>query len=446
MNYRADIDKIFNSFTNDLKELVAINSAYSEDNSGKPFGLSVDNSLKKILEISENLGFKTYYDPEGYYGFAEIGEGQEMIGILGHMDIVPAGDLGAWHTDPFELVEIDGQLIGRGTQDDKGPMLAAMYAVKLLMENKVTINKTIRFIFGTDEETLWRGISKYQEKEKMPDLGFSPDATFPLIYSEKGLLQCKLTSNEPSTVMLNGGDAFNSVPSKIKYNFDKLDEVRKSLSELGFEYEIESGAIVVLGKSAHAQSTEMGINAITRLVMALKKVGYSSPSIDFIAELVKESYYGELIFGNVEDEPSGKLKFNVGKIDLNEQGEELSIDMRIPVQTNKSEIVEKLTKTASKYGLYYGEYDYLRSIYVPLDSELVTKLMESYQEVTGDVINQPKASGGATYARAMDNCVAFGSVLPYSDKTEHQPNERVSIDDLKIAMEVYAVAVNKLLR
>ncbi len=445
MNFTANIEKNFSSYVEDLRDLVAIESVYSEDNSGKPFGQPVDDSLIKILEISKRLGFRTYYDPEGYYGYAEIGQGEEMIGILGHMDVVPAGDLEAWDSNPFELIEKDGFLIGRGTQDDKGPTLAALYAVKLLVDEGIIFNKVVRFIYGTDEETLWRGMIKYQEKERMPDMGFSPDSKFPLIYSEKGLLQCKLLSKQPSPIELVGGDAFNSVPSKISYNH-KQEELKNVLDKHCFTYEQDEDKITVVGKSSHAANTEAGVNAISRLILSLHEIGYESPAINFISEMVKETYFGELIFGNIEDEPSGKLKMNVGKIDFSSSGEEICIDIRIPVKTEKSVVVDKLKAVASDYQLEYLEYDFLRSIYVPLDSTLITKLMESYQEVTGDTKSLPEASGGATYARAMDNCVAFGSVLPSSLKTEHQPNERVTVDDLKIAMQVYAVAVNKLIK
>lgn len=222
-----------------------------------------------------------------------------MIGILGHMDVVPAGDLDQWETEPFELVEKEGMLIGRGTQDDKGPTLAALYAVKILADRGLTFNKVVRFIFGTDEETLWRGIYKYQEKEKMPDLGFSPDSKFPLIYSEKGLLQCKLTSNKPSPIHVNGGDAFNSVPSKIKYEGD-ADPLEKALKQLGFEFERKDDTLTVLGKSAHAQNTEAGVNAISRLILALREIGHTSPGINFISEMVQETYFGEKILATLK--------------------------------------------------------------------------------------------------------------------------------------------------
>jgi acetylornithine deacetylase/succinyl-diaminopimelate desuccinylase-like protein len=118
--------------------------------------------------------------------------------------------------------------------------------------------------------------------------------------------------------------------------------------------------------------------------------------------------------------------------------------MRIPVTVSKDEIVETLKKKAAEYGFRYEEHDYLRSIYTPLESELIKTLMAAYQEVTHDYESQPQTSGGATYARAIDNCVAFGAVLPGKAKTEHQPNEYIVLDDMKIAMEIYMSAFEKL--
>ncbi len=137
-----------------------------------------------------NWGFAIYKDHKGYYGYAEIGDGEQMIGVLGHLDVVPTGELSAWDSAPFEPEIRDGKLYGRGgTQDDKGPTLAAIFAVKALIDSGIKLNKRIRFIFGTDEETLWRCIDRYLEKEEVPQCGFTPDAAFPLIHAEKMLIQ-----------------------------------------------------------------------------------------------------------------------------------------------------------------------------------------------------------------------------------------------------------------
>lgn len=439
--YYEKLEENFSSFLKDLDRLVSIPSYLQEDGSKYPFGENIQKVLEEMLNICRELGFKTYIDPEGYYGYAEIGTGEKLVGVLGHLDVVPPGDLSKWENSPFEPVIKDGKYYGRGAQDDKGPTLAAMYALKTLLDSGFKLNYRVRFIFGTDEENLWRDMPKYVEKEEIPTVGFTPDSKFPLIYSEKGLLQCKLIAKNESGMIFKGGDAFNSVPSNMIVPRDeKLIEV---LKELNYEFKEKDENIEIVGKSVHAQVAETGINAINRYMHALTKIGKETKSGKFITENLIGYNFAEPIFGLIKDKHSGELKFNVGKIEFTEESEILMIDMRIPVTYDKEKIVETLSKKASEYGFEYTQHDYLKSIYVPLDSELITTLMGAYQEVTGDMESQPVASGGATYARAMNNCVAFGCVLPGSPKTEHQPNEYVILDDIKIAMKIYMKAFEK---
>ena len=191
-----------------IKELVRIPSVIQESGGVLPFGKGIDDALRRTLDIAQRLGFRTKYGDGGYYGYAEIGEGEDLIGILGHLDVVPAGSLDSWNTNPFDPVEQDGRLHGRGVRDDKGPTLAALFAAKALMDAGVTFRKRVRFIFGTDEETLWRGIKRYVECEEKPSIGFSPDAKFPVIHAEKGLLEFYLEGSNESSVNLKGGNAF----------------------------------------------------------------------------------------------------------------------------------------------------------------------------------------------------------------------------------------------
>jgi succinyl-diaminopimelate desuccinylase len=428
-----------------LVELVRIPSVCAEGEGGFPFGEAIDQALRKALQIAGELGFKTQYGEGGYYGIAEIGEGKEMLGILGHLDVVPPGKLEDWERDPFDPVEIDGMLYGRGTQDDKGPMLAALFAVKALMDAGVKFNKRIRFIFGADEETLWRCINRYKEIEELPGMGFSPDSRFPVTYAEKGLLQLQLVGKNESGIRLTGGSAFNAVPDMIFFEGDRQDDLADKLDQLGFEYEWYEDGIEVKGRAAHAMIPEEGINAIARLCIGLHAIGIQSKAIDFIAREIDEDPNARRIFGECTDEPSGKLKFNLGKIDLGEV-EQLSIDMRIPVTVPKEEVVAKLSAAAAKYGLEYKEFDWLAPIYLPLDHFMVKILMKVYREYSGDALTEPKSSGGATYARAIDNCVAFGALTFDELLTEHQPNERAVLKNLYKAMEIYAHAVYELTR
>jgi len=337
-------------------------------------------------------------------------------------------------------------MYGRGTQDDKGPTLAALFAVKALMNLGITFNKRVRFIFGTDEESLWRCMTRYCKLEEIPEMGFAPDSVFPMVYAEKGLLQVQLEGKNETELRLNAGNAFNAVPDTAGYAGPMAAELREALQKLGFHFETNNDGLVVLGKAVHAQAAETGINAIARLMMGLKQIGCSSKTIDFMNDLVKEDAFAENIFGKCEDEASGKLKFNVGKIELTEEIERLSIDLRIPVTADKERIASQLAHAAQQYGLAYKEYDYLKSIYIPKDHFLAKTLMKVYQEVTGDLVSEPIASGGATYARAMDNFVAFGAAFPQQKKTEHQPNEHIALDAMFKAMTVYARAVYELTR
>lgn len=445
MNYQTLIDTNFDAFIEDLKELVKIPSVYRKDNSNKPFGSPIDRSLKEILRIGDFLGFRTYYDPDGYYGYAEIGEGEELLGILGHLDVVPAEDLDKWISHPFDPVIRDGKIYGRGTQDDKGPTLAAMYAVYALFESGVPFGKRVRFIFGTDEETLWRGIKAYGEKEEMPDYGFSPDSKFPLIHAEKALVQAKLVGQGIDGVVIEAGEAFNSVPAKARYEGVNRSKLENSLNYLGFEFESHSKSTYVVGKSVHAQVAETGVNAAARLCMALKDMHNENNTIRFVSEQLAEDAFGEKIFGKVEDAVSGKLKVNLGKLKMDADRSELCMDLRIPISANVDSIKAALKTKAEAYGMIFIEHDFLRPVYVPLESKLVKALLESYQRVTGDFESKPMTAGGATYARALDNCVAFGNVFPGRNKTEHQPNEHIALEDLKLGMRVYADAVKRLL-
>jgi succinyl-diaminopimelate desuccinylase len=428
-----------------LVELLRIPSVCNEGEGGYPFGVAIDQALRKALEIADQLGFKTHYGDGGYYGYAEVGEGAEMLGVLGHLDVVPPGKLQDWERDPFDPVEKDGMLYGRGSQDDKGPMLAALYAVKALMDAEVKFNKRVRFIFGTDEETLWRCIKRYTEKEERPGMGFSPDSRFPVTYAEKGLLQLHLEGSNESGIRLSGGSAFNAVPDMVFYDGERQDDLAEALDHLGFEYEWNEDGIEVKGRAAHAMIPEEGINAIARLCIALHTIGIRSKAIDFIAQEIGEDPNARRIFGDCADEPSGKLKFNVGKIELG-KNEQLSIDSRLPVTLPKEVMVDKLKAAAARYRLEYKEFDWLGPIYLPLDHFMVTTLMKVYRRYSGDTTTEPKSSGGATYARAMDNCVAFGALFVDELLTEHQPNERAVLENLYKAMEIYAHAIFELTR
>lgn len=435
-------EEIKSDYLESLKTIVSYPSVLNEGENGTPFGQSIQNVLEKMLELTRSLGFKTYIDPKGYYGYAEIGQGEELLAVLCHLDVVPVGDLSDWETPPFEATIKDGWIHGRGVQDDKGPSLAALYAVKALMDAGVTFNKRIRFIYGTDEETLWRCMARYNELEETATLGFAPDSSFPLTYAEKGLLQIKLHGSGSQELAIEAGEAFNVVPAKASYTGNLADSLEVELKKQAFEYERTADTVTVIGVPKHSKDVAEGVNAIVRLAMGLNPLVQHS-TIQFMAEAVGEDATGSSLFGEISDEPSGTLSFNVSGLTINQDESEIRIDLRIPVLADKDKLVRELSQIAEKYQLRYEEFDYLAPLYVPLDSELVSTLMAVYKEKTND--DSPAvSSGGATFARTMPNCVAFGALFPGALQTEHQANERTVIDDLYKAMDIYAETIYRL--
>ena len=435
-------DDVKEQFLDSLQTIISYPSVLNEGENGTPFGQAIQDVLEKTLELARELGFQTYIDPEGYYGYAEIGQGEELLAVLCHLDVVPAGDLKDWQTPPFEATIVGDYIVGRGVQDDKWPSLAALYAVKSLLDEGVQFTKRIRFIFGTDEETLWRCMNRYNQIEEQADLGFAPDSSFPLTYAEKGLLQVKLRGPGWDDLPLQAGQALNVVPDKATYAGHRIEELLPVLEQSGVQYSQTDHSVTVMGVSKHSKDAAEGVNAIVGLAESLSLI-QPHPALLFIADAVGEDATGAALFGEIKDEPSGDLSFNLATLVIDQEQSEIGIDIRIPVLADKEALVACLQEIAASYQLEYEEFDYLAPLYVPLDSPLVSSLMAVYQEETGDR-TPAMSSGGATFARTMENCVAFGALFPGAEQTEHQANERAKIEDLYAAMKIYREAIQRL--
>lgn len=435
-------DDVKEQFLDSLQTIISYPSVLNEGENGTPFGQAIQDVLEKTLEIAQEMGFQTYLDPEGYYGYAEIGQGEELLAVLCHLDVVPAGDLKDWKTPPFEATIVGDYIVGRGVQDDKGPSLAALYAVKSLLDDGIQFTKRIRFIFGTDEETLWRCMNRYNQIEEQANLGFAPDSSFPLTYAEKGLLQVKLRGPGWDDLPLQAGQALNVVPDKATYAGHRIEELLPVLEQSGVQYSQTDHSVTVMGVSKHSKDAAEGVNAIVGLAESLSLI-QPHPALLFIADAVGEDATGAALFGEIKDEPSGDLSFNLATLVIDQEQSEIGIDIRIPVLADKEALVACLQEIAASYQLEYEEFDYLAPLYVPLDSPLVSSLMAVYQEETGDR-TPAMSSGGATFARTMENCVAFGALFPGAEQTEHQANERAKIEDLYAAMKIYREAIQRL--
>lgn len=425
-NYRAEMIAA-------ISRLVEIPSVFSESTE-YPFGPAVDHCLDVTLAMMAGLGFRTFKAPDGMYGYAETGEG-ELFGVLCHLDVVQARQEDGWDHDPFRPVVQGDWLCGRGTQDDKGPSVAAIYALKSLLDAGHKLNKRVRFIFGIDEETMWDSIHAYCAREELPVSGFVPDSTFPLTYAEKGLLQLQVRSDKAFALPCSGGDSMNAVSSHAECPL--TPEVQRVMRELELPFHVTDTQICAEGLTAHAKNPWKGVNANLNLLRALGKAGYEHDAITFACEALDNKFRFEGFTDKDLSDFSGPVTVNLGKFTLDEHGAVLGLDLRLPVTREKEEILSLVCEKAAACHMTVEEFDWLRPIHVPQDSPLVTRLLQAYREVTGDAKTEPYISAGATFARAFDNCVAFGANMPHSPTSEHQPNERISIIQLMQAAEVY---------
>lgn len=437
-------DEIQNNAIQALGRMIAQPSYNTEAAPHAPFGTGIRLALDEMLKIADELGYQTYVDPEGYYGYAEIGEGDEIFGLVCHVDVVPAGDLAAWKTNPFELTQKDGSLYGRGTQDDKGPTIATLFTIKALIDQGMTFNKKIRFIFGTDEEILWRGMAKYNEKETGIDMGIAPDAEFPLVYAEKGLQQSYLVGPGSTELELDLVNAFNAVPGSATYNDAKQPEVESALQKHDFKYQKTDDGLIIQGNSVHAMNAPEGENALLRLGIALADVFPGVAALEFIKNFGEDAT-GSNLLGVIKDDVSGQLTFNISSLQINAKESRMQIDMRIPVQTEHDALIQLIEEKIAPFNFKYENFDYLEPLYVPKDGVLVKTLMQSYIKVTGEDQAEPGISGGATFARTMKNSIAFGAMLTTTPDFMHQANENWPVKDMRIAMEIYAEAFKNLL-
>ena len=177
------IDEIEEQMIDAIKSIVRIDSVKSEAQPGMPFGKGVNDALEATLKLCEELGFETE-NVDGRMGIAKYGQGEDCIGIIGHLDVVPVGD--GWKHEPFGAEEVNGRIFGRGILDNKGPVLSCLFALYVLKELNIKLNHPVWILFGTDEESGFEDLEYYLTKKKPPIMGWTPDCKYPVVYAERG--------------------------------------------------------------------------------------------------------------------------------------------------------------------------------------------------------------------------------------------------------------------
>ena len=445
----------------ELQQLIQIESILDEENATEeePFGKGPKEALDFMLAKGEAAGMTTK-NVDHMAGHIEMGQGEDILGILCHVDVVPAGDVSTWSVPPFEGRIVDGNIVARGSIDDKGPTMAAWMAMKLIQAEGIELNKRVRMIIGTDEESGFRCVDRYFEKEEMPSIGFAPDADFPLINAEKGIadivfMQKTKRAAEEQLISFHAGHRTNMVPDKavaivqgvdaaFTTAFEQFTATEKVVGSI--EANGDTYTVTVNGKSAHAMEPHKGVNAAVILAKFLRTQLDESTGktfAQFMTTLFDQDHYGQSLQFNFEDEMSGPTTLNPGIVTFDENGAVIRVSMRYSV-TYPFE--EKLTIVQQELAATNFTLDIVgnsKPHYVPEDDELVATLLSIYRERTGD-LSKPLSTGGGTYARVMKKGVAFGMLFPGEPELAHQADEFVNIENLVKATAIYAEAIVKL--
>lgn len=446
----------------DIKTLIRINSERMEAEEGKPFGKGAVEVLDKAEEICASYGFDTK-NWDNYVITVDLNEKERGLDILAHLDVVPSGD-GWTVTEPFEPLVKDGKIYGRGSSDDKGPAIAALYAMRAIKELNIPIKSGVRLILGTDEECLHEDIHYYYNKNEKAPMTISPDAHFPLINIEKGRFfgefsaSYEIEKELPRIHNINSGVKINVVPNKADAKIEGMtvDEVSiyakeaESRTNLKFIITEEDNLVVIhaKGEAGHAAAPTMGNNALTGLLDLLSALPLAETKANNLIRSISKilphgDYYGKALGINLEDEISGKTTVSFDLFQMNETGLSGNFDCRSCVLANEENTTEVVKKVYMEHGLTPGNLDMLAPHYIPEDSELVQALLTSYRELTGRD-EKPLAIGGGTYVHGIANGVAFGCGVPEVDNHAHGLNEFMVIEQLLLSAEIFADAIIRL--
>ena len=452
MEYNAKLDAALSALQPDMIDTLrrwirvpSLRAERSADNA--PFGAEVRRALDLALEDIASLGMQPR-DIDGYCCDAEIGEGEDVIAVLAHLDVVPEGD--GWDYDPYGGELIDGRIIGRGTSDDKGPGVAALFAMKAIVDAGIPLRKRCRLILGCDEESGMEDLHYYEEKIGLPDVGFSPDASFPLINTEKGItsLQLHAPMTDDRLVSIASGTRSNVVPGtataivKGDWREAAAEAFIVEDEDCSIETELVDGntKIVVTGVPAHASTPERGKNAAKMLLAVLEVLGIGGEPVRLLVEAAGEGDDGVNLGIAGRDEVSGRLTINLGLLFADEKEMSVTFDCRYPVFYNAQLLRATVAKRLAPAGFVLEPGRVSEPHHVPESSELVTKLMEVYNTITGTQA-KPFAIGGGTYARHLKEGVAYGMLFPGEPELEHQANESISVEGFVKAARIYAYAI-----
>lgn len=442
----------------DICRMVRIRSDRGEAKPSMPYGEGPARALRELLELAGKMGFHTQ-NVDNYVGTVDFGTGERQLAILAHLDVVPAGS--GWKvTQPFEPLLRDGRLYGRGTADDKGPAVAALYAMKAVKDLGIPLAKNVRLIVGTDEECGSSDIAYYYAREPEDPMTFSPDASFPVINIEKARLLGKIGAQYarsealPRLVRMDAGVKENVVHDAAEAELTGLSPVQlapyletaRQKTGADFSAQEQNGVTVVraAGHAAHASTPEAGNNALTALLALLLSLPLAqSEGLAKLRALGALFPHGDTAGRAagvaMSDEASGALTISLNMLHVDETGFKGVFDCRAPLCATKENLTDVMEQKARAAGLTIDQ-QLSPAHHVPGDTPFVRTLLKCYEQYTGRK-GKCLATGGGTYVHGLQNGVAFGCSMPETDNRMHGADEFAVVDELLTACAIYTQAI-----
>ena len=421
---RDIIEKSFEDQVRDLQELIRIPSvSRGEPRQGMPYGEHVYNALRKAQQIAQKLGFEKVWDVEARCGVVEYGAGDEIVAVMAHLDVVPEGT--GWKYPPYGAEIHDGAMYGRGTADDKGAAVSALYALYALKESGVKMKRRVRILLGCDEERGSTGIERYREVEGEPTMAFTPDATYPVVNSEMNISGMYFEKKYNTAVRAKVGTATNVIPGE-------------AVSEVP--------ALACKGREGHASMPDLADNALMKLLRGLAESDLPAADRETfagLAALLCGYNHGEGLGVDFTD-ASGRLTLAPTILTADETGVTIGFDCRYPATMTFEQLTGPIDERMGALGFSVKTRSNSLGHYIAPDSELVSILMDVYGELSGDRTSQPISIGGGTYAREFKNAVAVGVTRPDRPELCHIANENILLSEMLFNTRFMAECLRRL--
>lgn len=440
-------------YEKDLGSLIEIESVGTLPEGEYVFGKGSAAAIDKMLEIGKGYGFKT--ENHDYYCASLIhGDSQEELGMVAHLDVVPAGD--GWSYPPYKLTVENGLLIGRGTEDDKGPAVAALYAMRFIKDSGIKLPFSVRLLLGGDEERGMNDLPHFLKTHKAPFFSFTPDSEFPVCCGEKGIgkINVGFESCLDKIESISGGTVTNAVAGKAAAVVKNVAEGSLPSAEgVDVSYADGKATVTAMGKTAHAATPEEGLSAIERLARylldSLDLNGKEKTMLCFLAEHCG-NYKGEKLGIADSDELMGYLTC-IGGLLKTEEGKVIqNFNVRYPRKGSWDGIIAAVEKSAAAFGGEILSHTHSDGYSFSPEKAEIQALTGAYEAVTGEK-GAPYTMGGGTYARSFPNTVAFGctikkhrGLLGEGRGAAHDRDEYLSVAEFESAVKIFALSIVKI--